>query len=317
MSHFSSHTNYSQHLQSNEHEPSTTEDMIPKHTTTKKPTYEPTILASGIGHGYHDKSPPSSDKSVVTSLAAVIAVMSVAMVSLIFYAFCFKSPVTGRKLQETKRSITIEPATELQARRPTILLETHKTIAEEAREASVKQKLRRNNSTKMVEKEKKVAKKVEGEVQEQGKDTPSEHLIQIESDAEEVRCISKVLETSAQVHASNNIESTAMPELVSGTPDPKDTKEPNFELAQVTPLQTPSTEETKIKIDISEDEASNVHLGNVLGSSSTPEEDKKAEEYKRSSRIPVPVHSSRTSSSESITSKGSNKKSSKDTKNVS
>lgn len=265
--------------------------------------------------------------------------MSIIMVSLIFYAFCFKSPIRGRKLR-SKRSITVEPVPEvqLQARRPTLLSDTHKTIAEEAREASVKQKIRKNNSIKLQDQEKKVIKKreekLEGQSDAKEDANVLEHQIQIESDKEETKKdIPKVFQTKAQIHAEDSsdhdskknqnqvedtkdstlIENISMLELIEETLE-KDVEEHDFGQTHVTPDQNPSTEtseDVKINMEISV-EPSNDRFENFQTSETTKineeTEDRKTDESKRvSSKIPVPVHSSQSSSAESIGSKSSNK----------
>lgn len=241
--------------------------------------------------------------------------------------------MTGGKT-EPKRSITIEPASEISARRPTLLSDTHKTIAEEARDASVKQKIRRNNSMK-VQKEKKK--------EEDDKKTDDvrvvEEKIGVGSDTHETeKARASVIETKVQVHAEDipdpdkdkpedtqnltTLESITKPILVEQSPE-MDSTEPNFAQTPVTPDQTKdqlsqdltpdhkALEEVKINVEVSDDEASNIHLGNAHGTNTItkPEGANEPEETKLVSRIPVPLHSSvnRSDSADSVKSKTSNK----------
>lgn len=200
-----------------------------------------------------------AEKSVITSLAVVIAIMSIIVVSLLFYAFCFKSPSKRFKIKSklAKRSITVEPAADdLSTRRPTLLPEVQKTIAEEARDASVKQKIRRNNSIKKQKKDKKDG----------GNESTNENIYMsddqtvFEHPIEQEKII--MMETTAQVHAE--AEAPAMEVKIEELPT-----------------------EVKVDVEISEDEASNLRFANLV-SPDTPEEQEKK---RKSSRIPVPIHS--------------------------
>lgn len=293
-----------------------------------------------VGAQQHPEDDSGSQKSIITSLAAVIAIMSVVIVSLLFYAFCFKSPMTGGKT-EPKRSITIEPASEISARRPTLLSDTHKTIAEEARDASVKQKIRRNNSMK-VQKEKK--KEEDDKKTEEGTQKDDvrvvEEKIGVGSDTHETeKAKASVIETKVQVHAEDipdpdkdkpedtqnltTLESITMPILVVEQSPEMDSTEPNFVQTPVTPDQTTdqlsqdltpdhkTLEEVKINVEVSDDEASNIHLGNAHCTDTITKSEgaNEPEETKLVSRIPVPLHSSvnRSDSADSVKSKTSNK----------
>ncbi|XP_063706393.1 uncharacterized protein LOC134835445 [Culicoides brevitarsis] len=88
---------------------------------------------------------PKYSESALKSLAAVVAILSLIIIALSYYAFCFVSPSRWQKRnserpKSVKRSITVEPVDRLSIRRPTILPEVQRTIAEEAKSATLKRK---------------------------------------------------------------------------------------------------------------------------------------------------------------------------------
>uniref|UniRef100_A0A336KG98 CSON010614 protein n=1 Tax=Culicoides sonorensis TaxID=179676 RepID=A0A336KG98_CULSO len=279
--------------------------------------------------GYHEST---SIDETITSLSVIIAILTLVILVLLFYAFCYKKPTQGHKFKEN-RTVTIEPAIECMPRQ-SIVPDMHKQIAEAAK---TKVNLR-SNSFK--------CKKVEPE-----KTLDTVHYENERESAVTESNDHKIIETEVQVHAGNpppengqealeEMLKSAIETEIHECPLIQDEK---LDLCDDEPCDKISLKEApscgdEMKTQNNDDPPQNVRatvfLNEIQGialemacfEGTKPEiadldktavimknqndsnlESESSTEIKHSSRIPVPVHSkhNRTSSNESTKSKTS------------
>uniref|UniRef100_A0A336MKA4 CSON002953 protein n=1 Tax=Culicoides sonorensis TaxID=179676 RepID=A0A336MKA4_CULSO len=285
----------------------------------------------------HSTAPPGNYESTsidetITSVSVIIAILTLVILVLLFYAFCYKNPKKGQKLIENRR-VTVEPTIEIKPRQ-SILPDMHKQIAEAAK---TKVNLRSNSFN---------CKKVEPE-----KTLDTVHYENERESAVTESNDPKIIETEVQVHVAspppvNGQE--ALEEMLKSAIEAEIhecplIEEENLDLCDDEPCdkislkQAPSIAD-EMKTQNNDDPPQNVRatvfLKEIQGialemacfEGTKPEiadpdktavtminqngsnlESESSTEIKRSSRIPVPVHSkhNRTSSNESTKSKSS------------